>query len=53
MSNQDAVEMVVQMLLSSPVGDNYMSFQKAAEALTLESYVRGSQDNIGVAVIAI
>ena len=53
MSNEDAVDMVVQVLLSSPDGDNHLRFQNAAEALTLESYVRGSQDNIGVAVIAL
>jgi serine/threonine protein phosphatase PrpC len=53
MSNEDVTDMVVDVLMSSSAQGNPMSFQEAAEALTLESYVRASQDNIGVAVIAL
>jgi len=57
MSNQEAVELVAETV--SSVSHNISHWhetpglQLAAEALTLESYVRGSKDNIGVAVIAI
>lgn len=51
MSNEEAVDMVSDILMTSP--ENPTALQQAAEALTLESYVRGSRDNIGVAVIAL
>lgn len=56
-SNQEAVDLVAEAVSSA--GHNVSSWyesaglQQAAETLTLESYVRGSKDNIGVAVIAI
>ena len=75
MSNQEAVDMVVEMILrhneanafhqkSSEVSlstsfdedeeeENGGPFQKAAERLAVEAYVRGSTDNIGVCVVAI
>jgi protein phosphatase 1L len=49
LSNQEAVDMALEYMQSDEDG----SLQQAAEALTLEAYVRGSRDNIGVAVIAI
>ncbi|GKZ00765.1 hypothetical protein MPSEU_001028300 [Mayamaea pseudoterrestris] len=53
MSNEDAVDMVAEVLISLAAAGKTMSLQEAAERLTLEAYVRGSRDNIGVAVIAI
>jgi protein phosphatase 1L len=34
-------------------GSSYSAFQKAAERLAVEAYVRGSTDNIGVCVVAV
>ena len=62
--NQEAVDMVAQIiseetLLATTTSNKTISWQKtaclqkAAEALTLESYVRGSTDNIGVCIIAL
>lgn len=66
MSNDEAVELVAQYVSSSSSNNNHShidkertkwyesaAFQRAAEALTLEAYVRGSSDNIGVCVVAI
>lgn len=50
MSNQEAVDMVVQVIRANKGNSAY---QEAAELLTQESYVRGSLDNIGVCVVAI
>ena len=54
MTNQEAVDMVSQVI-SNRDGPWYETtvFQRAAEALTLEAYVRGSTDNIGVCVVAL
>jgi serine/threonine protein phosphatase PrpC len=51
-SNQEAVDMVVEVLAHKPWRENG-GLQEAAERLTLEAYVRGSTDNIGVCVVAI
>lgn len=55
-SNQEAVDMVTQTIAAykrnstkHPGG----AFQEASEVLTLEAYVRGSTDNIGVCVISL
>jgi serine/threonine protein phosphatase PrpC len=53
MSNEEAVDMVAEVLMSMAVAGNSVSLQEAAETLTLDAYVRGSRDNIGVAVIAV
>jgi len=56
-SNQEAVDLVAETLSTATLNASSWfessGLQQAAEALTLESYVRGSKDNIGVAVIAI
>jgi len=56
-SNQDAVDMVAEVVAAASLNVSSWNetdgLQQAAEALTLESYVRGSKDNIGVTVIAI
>ncbi|CAB9510867.1 linked kinase-associated serine/threonine phosphatase 2C [Seminavis robusta] len=55
-SNQEAVDLVAQTISkyqsnsSNHVGG---AFQEASEVLTLEAYVRGSTDNIGVCVISL
>lgn len=60
MSNQEAVDMVAEVIFEettkSTIGGSWREtagFQKAAEALTIESYVRGSMDNIGVCIVAL
>lgn len=56
-SNQEAVEIVADVVTQAC--GNHSSWnattgmQQAAEALTLEAYVRGSRDNIGVVVVAL
>ena len=58
MSNQEAVEMVDEVI-SSSLRETRTDWretavlQRAAEALTLEAYARGSTDNIGVYVVAL
>lgn len=56
-SNQEAVDLVAQVVSESAKHSTSWretaSLQQAAEALTLEAYVRGSTDNIGVCIIAI
>lgn len=54
-SNKDAVDMVAEVLTNQgreSWRDN-AGFQRAAESLVHEAYVRGSTDNIGVVVVAI
>jgi serine/threonine protein phosphatase PrpC len=58
MSNQEVVDMVQEVLTlfndTEVIGwDEGGAFQEAAERLTQEAYVRGSNDNIGVCVIAV
>ena len=59
MTNQEAVDMVSEVVLWSVQGVNNADWretaamQRAAEALTLEAFVRGSNDNIGVYVVAL
>jgi serine/threonine protein phosphatase PrpC len=58
MSNQEAVDMVVQVMESYDATDsvswnNGGAFQEAAEILAIDAYVRGSTDNIGVCVVAV
>lgn len=58
MTNQEAVDMVAEVVLQSVQGVNSdwretAAMQRAAEALTLEAFVRGSNDNIGVYVVAL
>ena len=56
-SNQEAVDLVAHVVTetvrNASSWPQIASMQKAAEALTLEAYVRGSADNIGVCIIAI
>lgn len=58
-SNQEAVDMVAEVISEEVTAKSAVSWresvglQKAAEALTLESFVRGSTDNIGVCIIAL
>ncbi len=57
-TNEEAVNMVSHVVVSYDAETNGLSweggaFQKAAEQLTQEAYMRGSTDNIGVCVIAI
>ncbi|CAJ1935648.1 unnamed protein product [Cylindrotheca closterium] len=58
MSNQEAVEMVAIVIASYDATDrvswnNGGAFQEAAEVLAVDAYVRGSNDNIGVCVVAL
>lgn len=55
-SNQEAVDMVTQTLAlyqSNATNHPGGAFQEASKLLTLEAYVRGSTDNIGVCVISL
>jgi serine/threonine protein phosphatase PrpC len=58
-SNQEAIDMVAMIVEESIYKNNASSWQEsavlqlAAEALTHEAYVRGSNDNIGVCIVAI
>jgi serine/threonine protein phosphatase PrpC len=56
-TNQEAVDLVSEVVVSAchncSSWRETSGLQQAAEALTLESYVRGSRDNIGVVVIAV
>lgn len=57
-SNQVAVDMVSEVVAAACNASctswrDTSGLQQAAEALTLEAYVRGSRDNIGVVVVAI
>jgi protein phosphatase 1L len=55
--NQEAVELVADVVMKVSKDDSNWreaaGLQRAAEALTVEAYVRGSSDNIGVCIIAI
>mmetsp|Transcript_42101 Transcript_42101/g.101542 ORF Transcript_42101/g.101542 Transcript_42101/m.101542 type:complete len:1109 (-) Transcript_42101:236-3562(-) len=58
MSNQEAVDMVAVVIASYDATDrvswnNGGAFQEAAEVLAVDAYVRGSNDNIGVCVVAL
>jgi len=53
LSNQEAVDMVVEVLVSFNFWRETDAFQEAAERLTHEAYIRGSNDNIGVCVVAL
>jgi serine/threonine protein phosphatase PrpC len=56
-SNRDAVEIVTEVVAQACGNHSRWNattgMQQAAEALTLEAYVRGSRDNIGVVVVAL
>jgi hypothetical protein len=56
-SNRDAVEIVSEVVAQACGNhsrwNSTTGMQQAAEALTLEAYVRGSRDNIGVVVVAL
>jgi serine/threonine protein phosphatase PrpC len=52
LTNMEAVDMVVEVLTHTLWRES-RGLQEAAERLTLEAYVRGSTDNIGVCVVAI
>ena len=55
-SNDQAVDLVAQTIESYEKNSTKHAggaFQEASEVLTLEAYVRGSTDNIGVCVVAI
>lgn len=53
-TNEDAVELVTSVLQTyGPEDWKERAFQKAAEVLTQEAFVRGSADNIGVCVVAV
>jgi protein phosphatase 1L len=55
--NQEAVDLVADVVMEVSRDDSNWreaaGLQRAAEALTIEAYVRGSNDNIGVCIIAI
>eukprot|EP00980_Cylindrotheca_fusiformis_P017830 scaffold5649_cov130-Cylindrotheca_fusiformis.AAC.5 len=57
-SNQEAIDMVAQVMTAYDATDrlswnNGGAFQEASEVLAIDAYVRGSNDNIGVCVIAV
>lgn len=55
-SNQEAIDMVAQTVASYESNSTNHpggAFQEASKLLTLEAYVRGSTDNIGVCVISL
>ena len=55
-SNQEAIDLVTQTLASYQSNSTNQpggAFQEASRLLTLEAYVRGSTDNIGVCVISL
>jgi len=55
-SNQEAVDMVAETVASyrgNATNHDGGAFQEASKVLTLEAYVRGSTDNIGVCVISL
>lgn len=58
MENQEAVDIVHDIVLRAVEAKSIdwretAAFQEAAEYLTIDAYVRGSTDNIGVCVVAI
>jgi len=58
MSNQEVVDMVGVVIASYDATDrvswnNGGAFQEAAEVLAVDAYIRGSNDNIGVCVVAL
>jgi serine/threonine protein phosphatase PrpC/serine/threonine protein kinase len=53
LSNQEAIDMVAEVLNSFTLWQETNAFQEAAQRLTHEAYVRGSTDNIGVCVVAL
>eukprot|EP00541_Cyclophora_tenuis_P009831 CAMPEP_0116541510 /NCGR_PEP_ID=MMETSP0397-20121206/521_1 /TAXON_ID=216820 /ORGANISM="Cyclophora tenuis, Strain ECT3854" /LENGTH=210 /DNA_ID=CAMNT_0004065457 /DNA_START=3 /DNA_END=635 /DNA_ORIENTATION=- len=53
MTNQEVVDMVAEEIEMTEGWEEQGAFQKAAERLTQEAYIRGSTDNIGVCVVAI
>ena len=53
LTNQEAVDMVVEVVNYYESWQETNAFQEAAERLTQEAYIRGSTDNIGVCVVAI
>ena len=55
-SNQEAIDMVARTVASYQSNSTNHAggaFQEASKLLTLEAYVRGSTDNIGVCVISL
>lgn len=55
-SNQEAIDMVAHTVASyqsNSTNHDGGAFQEASKVLTLEAYVRGSTDNIGVCVISL
>ena len=57
-TNQEAVEMVSEIISAAieKSGRSWLdngALQEAAEYLTLDAYVRGSRDNIGICIVVI